>query len=116
MLLSGSEVIGPSTDGVRPMQAVLMAMAGCSSLDIQMILQKGRHRVDHLQATVEGTRTDAIPSVFTDIHVHFTASGDFEMPKLQRAVSLSMDKYCSVAKMLSPTVTITHSCTLEGSA
>lgn len=115
MTLSGSDAIGPSTDGVRPMQAVLMAMAGCSSLDIQLVLQRGRHRVDTLNAVVDGTRADAVPAVFTDIHVHFTASGDFPAHKLERAVKLSMEKYCSVATMLAPTVTITHSCALEAS-
>jgi len=115
MTLSGSEAIGPSDDGVRPMQAVLMAMAGCSSLDIQLILQKGRHRVDKLEAVVDGERADAVPAVFTKIHVHFVAAGDFPEHKLVRAVDLSMEKYCSVATMLRPTVEITHSCELEAS-
>lgn len=112
IVLSGSEAIGPSDDGVRPMQALLMALAGCSSMDVLLILQKGRHSVASLDVAIDATRADAVPAVFTQIHLHFVASGDFGLNKLERAVSLSLGKYCSVSKMLEPTVQITHSCAL----
>ncbi len=111
--IAGSPDIGPSDDGVRPMQAVLMALAACTSVDVQLILQKGRHRVDSLDVTIDAERADAVPAVFTKIHMHFEASGDFSQHKLERAVTLSHDKYCSVAAMLEPGVTITTSCALR---
>jgi putative redox protein len=114
--LSGSEDIGPSERGMRPMQAVLAALAGCSSVDVLNILQRGRGEVTALHVTVEGTRADAIPAVFTKVHVHFEAAGDFSEHKLQRAVQLSMEKYCSVTKMLEPTVEVTHSWSLGAEA
>ena len=107
--LSGSPAIGPSDAGVRPMQALLMSLGACSSMDVLLILQKGRHRVDSLEVSIDGERADAVPAVFTDIRVHFAASGDFGEHKLERAVRLSMEKYCSVARMLEPTAQITHS-------
>jgi putative redox protein len=72
--------------------------------------------VTALHVTVEGTRADAIPAVFTKVHVHFEAAGDFSEHKLQRAVQLSMEKYCSVTKMLEPTVEVTHSWSLGAEA
>lgn len=107
--MSGSPDIGASEEGVRPMQALLLALAGCSAVDVQMILQKGRHQLSHLEVTVDGTRADAIPAVFTEIHMHFEAAGDFPDHKLARAVTLSHEKYCSVARMLEPDVKITTS-------
>lgn len=107
--LSGSPDIGASETGVRPMEAVLLALAGCSAIDVQMILQKGRHEVTHLEVTVDGTRADAIPAVFTEIHMHFEAAGDFPEQKLERAVALSHEKYCSVSRMLEPDVKVTTS-------
>jgi len=111
--LSGSPDIGPSDAGVRPMEAVLLALAGCSIVDVQLILQKGRHTVTHLAVTVEGQRADAVPAVFTDIHLRFEAAGDFPLQKLERAVALSHEKYCSVARMLEPGVHITMSSALS---
>jgi len=109
LTMSGSPDIGPSEAGVRPMEAVLLALAGCSAVDVQLILQKGRHTLTDLEVTVDGTRADAVPAVFTEIHLHFEAAGDFPEQKLERAVALSHEKYCSVARMLEPDVKITTS-------
>lgn len=110
--ISGSPEIGASEQGIRPMENVLASLAGCSAIDVLLILQRGRHTVTTLKATVEGERVDAVPAVFSKIHVHFTVGGDFDAKKLERAVTLSMEKYCSVVQMLQPTVEITHSVTL----
>jgi putative redox protein len=116
VLIAGPPDIGPSDDGVRPMEALLMSLASCSVVDVQLILQKGRHTIDHLEVIVDGRRADAVPAVFTHISLHFVASGDFPLSKLERAVSLSMEKYCSVSHMLRPTVTITATCALRGAS
>jgi putative redox protein len=107
--LAGSPDIGASEAGVRPMEAVALGLASCSAVDVQLILQKGRHQVDWLEVTLEAERADAIPAVFTKIHLHFAASGDFPEKKLARAVQLSHETYCSVARMLEPGVEITTS-------
>ena len=108
LTLSGSPAVGPSEEGVRPMEAVLLALAGCSALDVLLILGKGKHRIDSLDVAIEGVRADAVPAVFETIHLQFRASGDFSAHKLERAVALSMEKYCSVSRMLEPTVRVTH--------
>ncbi|OIP44436.1 MAG: hypothetical protein AUK47_00915 [Deltaproteobacteria bacterium CG2_30_63_29] len=109
--VSGPEEVGESERGLRPMESVLMSLASCAAVDVLMILEKGRFRVDVLDVQVEGERAkDQQPAVFTRIHLHFEAAGDFAQVKLERSIELSMMKYCSVAKMLAPTVAITTSC------
>lgn len=107
-IIDGPESIGGSDDGVRPMEMILMGLGGCSSFDVQRILKKQRVPIEDLKITVDGTRADETPSVFTDIVVTFTAKGNVPEKKLQKAIELSMDKYCSVSKMLGATVNITH--------
>lgn len=109
IMIAGAPDIGPSEEGLRPMQALLASLAGCSAIDVLNILQKGRHQVDTLEVRVDGERADAIPAVFTKIHLHYVASGDFPLHKLERAVALSAEKYCSVSHMLRGAVAITHS-------
>lgn len=107
-LIDGPADIGGQGEGVRPMEMLLMSLAGCSAMDVLLILNKQRQPVEDLQIDVEGQRADAVPAVYTDIHLVFTATGDLDATKLDRAVALSMEKYCSVTKMLEPSVRITH--------
>ena len=113
-ILDGPAKIGGSDDGVHPMEMVLMGLAGCSSFDVLSILQKGRQRVDDLEVKVQAERADAVPAVFTKIHLHFRASGDVSEKRLAQAVELSMKKYCSVSAMLSKSAEITHSYEVMG--
>jgi putative redox protein len=114
-MIDGAPELGGQGVGVRPMQMVLMGLAGCSALDVIHILEKQQKEpLEDLVVTVKGTRADAIPSVYTAIEVHFEASGAVDRHKLERAVKLSMEKYCSVAKMLEKSATITHTTTLRG--
>lgn len=109
-ILDGPEKIGGTNDGLRPMEMLLIGLAGCSSFDIIHILQKGRQDVQDFDVNVKAERADAIPSVFTDIHLHFKASGQLSQKRLDQAVQLSMEKYCSVSAMLGQSCKITHSC------
>ncbi|MDT0685053.1 OsmC family protein [Autumnicola psychrophila] len=87
--------------GSSPMDLILRGVAGCSSIDVVMILKKQHLELDDLQVEVEGFREDgAIPNVFKKIHLNFMLKGDIPEAKAKRAVSLSMEKYCSVSKML----------------
>lgn len=94
------------------MQALLASLAGCSAMDVLHILQKQKHEVTRLDVEVNGERADAVPAVFTKIHLHYVAGGDFPLHKLERAVALSAEKYCSVSHMLRGSVAITTSCAL----
>ncbi len=112
-MIDGPPSLGGENKGVRPMEMVLMGLAGCSSMDLLLILQKQRQSPEDIDVTVKGTRVDAVPAVYSDIHMHFEVSGEVTEKKLQKAADLSVEKYCSVVKMLEPTVKITHSVSLK---
>jgi putative redox protein len=105
-VIDGPVSIGGGEDGVRPMEMILMGLAGCSSFDLLSILKKQRQAVDNLYIKVNGDRSEGEPAVFTKIEMIFEIQGNVDQKKLDKALSLSVDKYCSVAKMLKPTVEI----------
>jgi len=113
--IAGSPDIGHSDEGLRPMQALLASLAGCSAMDVLHILHKQKHLVTRLDVEVDGIRADAVPAVFTKINLHYVAGGDMPLHKLERAVALSSEKYCSVSHMLRHSVEITTSCALSES-
>jgi len=92
-----------------PMQTIVMAVAGCSTIDIVMILEKMRQKVTDVKVEVDGTRREEIPRVYTNIHMHYKIYGEVKEKKAEQAVDLSLEKYCSVSKMLEKTATITSS-------
>ena len=99
----------PNPQGSSPMELLLMGIAGCSSIDIVMILKNQHIELEDLQMKVEGSRVDgAVPNVFTGIHLNVLLKGDLSASKATRAVELSLEKYCSVAKMLEKTAEITY--------
>ena len=97
--------------GPRPMEMMLMGLGGCSSFDVMSILQKSRQDVTACHDELEAERADAVPAVFTRIHLHFVVTGNNLKENLvKRAVSLSAEKYCSASIMLEKAgVAITHS-------
>ncbi|WP_371186971.1 OsmC family protein [Thalassotalea maritima] len=109
---SGHSILFDANGGEHapsPMENVLMSLGGCSSVDVVSILQKARQDIRDCVVELSGTRADSVPRVFTDIHLHFVIIGtDVAEKHVERAVSLSADKYCSVALMLDKAVTITH--------
>jgi len=104
-----SIAIGTNGKAVGPMESVLMAAAGCSTIDIIMILQKMKQGVTDVKVEVEGTRQEAIPRVFTGIHLHYIIIGEVKEKKAAQAVASSLEKYCSVSLMLEKAATITSS-------
>ncbi len=92
-----------------PLENVLISLGGCSSVDVVSILQKARQNITGCQVEIKGTRVDSVPKLFSEIHLHFIITGkDINEKHVKRAVSLSADKYCSVALMLNAKVNITH--------
>lgn len=87
--------------GVRPMQALLMALGGCSGIDIVSILKKQRQELVGLTLKVNGEREkDKVPALWERVHVSFIMSGQIDPEKAKYAAALSIDKYCSVAETL----------------
>ncbi|MGL5030134.1 MAG: OsmC family protein [Aeromonas sp.] len=102
-------------DGMSPMEMILLAMGGCSSIDVVSILETARQLVTACHVELKGVRVDSIPRVFDTINLHFVVTGQGLSDKqVARAVALSMEKYCSVALMLEKTVHITHSYQIIG--
>lgn len=104
--VDGPPDLGGQGAGMRPMELQLVALATCSALDVLHIMQKQRQPLADLDIDIEGDRADAVPAVYTQIRIVFTGSGSIELDKLQRAVALSAEKYCSVSAMLRPHVDI----------
>ncbi len=110
ILFDGSPEIGGHNRGMRPMQTLLAAMGSCSAIDIISILRKQREELNDIKITVTGERAkDATPSLYTEVHAHYKLFGDIDADKAQKAVSLSVEKYCSVAKTLEKTAKVTYS-------
>lgn len=85
-----------STAGPSPMQALAFGLAGCMAMDVVHVLQKGRHDLKGLRATLSGTRADTEPRRFTTITLHYELNGPIPKEAVQRAIDLSREKYCSV--------------------
>jgi putative redox protein len=106
--IDGNPEIGGHNLGARPMQLVLMAAAGCSSIDVISILRKQKIELTSLDVVADGKReSGGIPNIFTGIHLKYILGGIQDKSKAERAVALSMEKYCSVSKMLEKTADIT---------
>jgi putative redox protein len=110
VVMDGPPDHGGRNMGIRPMEMILLGLGGCSSFDVVEILQKGRHDVTDCTTELTAERVDAIPSVFSKIHLHFKVMGNnLKTSAVERAVRLSAEKYCSASIMLSKSVEITHS-------
>lgn len=95
--------------GMRPMEMLLMGTGACSAYDVLLILRKGRHPVTDCVCEVSAERADAVPAVFTKIHLHFIVTGQgLKENVVKRAVELSAEKYCSASIMLGKTAEISH--------
>lgn len=110
ILMDGSPKIGGQDKGVSPMETLLMAAAGCSSIDVVMILKKMKQTITDYKVEVEAERVpNGEATKYKTIHLHFIVSGDIKEKKLKQAIDLSIEKYCSVSKILSCSAEISTS-------
>lgn len=108
--IDGAPDIGGQNLGMRPMQLLLAAMGSCSAIDVILILKKQKQELKDIKITVTGEREqDAVPALYKKVHAHFRLYGNIDESKAGKAVSLSVEKYCSVAKTLEKTATVTYS-------
>jgi putative redox protein len=92
---------GGHGNGVRPMQALLSALGGCSAVDIVMILKKQKETIENFEMIIDGERqVGKEPALWETIHIIFKLKGTMSQERAEKACSLSMDKYCSVAATL----------------
>ncbi len=110
LLMDGPPEGGGRNLGPRPMEMLLLGTGSCSCYDVISILKKSRQNVVRCEVEVSSKRAETEPKVFTDIHIHFRVFGvDLKERQVERAVSLSAEKYCSASIMLGASANITHS-------
>ncbi len=97
------------TPGPSPMELVLIGVGSCTAFDVVHILEKGREAIEDVAVELEAERAHQDPKVFTRIHMHFVVKGrGLAVAKVERAIKLSAEKYCSASAMIAKTATITH--------
>lgn len=112
--MDSSPDIGGEGKGMRPMQLLLAAVGGCSAIDVILILKKQKQIIESFEVEVDGEREKIEDySLFRDICLHFKLKGKVDPDKAERAVKLSIEKYCSVSKTLEPTANITYKVTIS---
>jgi putative redox protein len=109
VVMDGAPESGGRNLGIRPMEMMLLGLGGCSAFDVVAILRRGREQVTDCVVELDGTRADTDPKVFTAVEMVYKVSGkNLDRSKVERAVNLSAEKYCSASKMFSMTAKLTH--------
>jgi putative redox protein len=109
VVMDGAPEHGGRDLGIRPMEMLLLGVGSCTAFDVVSILKKSRQAIVDCEVEVDSDRAEEIPRVFTRIHIHFIVSGNSLDPaKVEKAVNLSADKYCSASIMLGKMAEITH--------
>ena len=109
VVMDGPPELGGRNLGLRPMEMLLIGMGGCTQFDVLLILRKARQDVTDCVVELEAERAATDPKVFTRIHAHFIITGrDLDPRRVEKAIQLSAEKYCSASIMLGATAAITH--------
>ena len=110
LTMDGAPDGGGNNLAPRPMETVLAGTGGCTAYDVVLILKRGREDVRGCEVTLQAERAEVDPKVFTKINFHFVVTGrNLKPAAVERAVTLSHDKYCSASIMLAQMAEITHS-------
>ena len=117
VIMDTKNEVGGSEAGSTPKELMLMALAGCTSMDVIPILKKKRSPVVAYECNVKGIEREEHPKIFTKIHIEYVFYGDgIKADDVERAIDLSKTKYCSVSAQLAASATITHSFRIEPAA
>ncbi len=117
VLMDGAETFGGSNAGSTPKELLLMALGGCTAMDIIPIMTKKRVPFTGVEIRLTAAMREEHPQVFTSVHIEYLVFGtDLNRADVERAVELSRTKYCSLSAMLSPAMQITHSIRIEPAA
>lgn len=105
--IDGAPSVGGENKGFRPMQLLAAGAGSCSTIDIVGILKKQRQNLEDIRVEIDAERVSGeVPSLFKNIHLHYILTGDLDTAKVEKALELSVQKYCSVIKILEKTATI----------
>ncbi len=105
--IDSSKDIGGKNKGLTPMELLAGALAACISIDVLMILNKQHIEPKKYAVSVDATKKNSVPSPFEKIHLVFSIDAEIDLLKVERAIQLSIDKYCSVKESLNPEIIIT---------
>ncbi|RFU66333.1 OsmC family peroxiredoxin [Peribacillus saganii] len=100
---------GGTNSGPRPTELLLNAVAGCTGIDIILILTKMRLNPTNFSIEMEADRADENPKRFTNVHIHYVLEGELPEEKVVRAIKLSRDTYCSVSNSINAKITMSYS-------
>lgn len=103
----------PQWAGLRPADMLLLAAAACSAYDVASILLKQRQPMQSLEVSCRGEQQPDPPRAFTQIHLHYEVKGEVEKKKVENAIQLSLEKYCSVVNTLKDAVKISSGYTVS---
>jgi len=110
LTMDADDEAGGRNAGFRPMELLLVGFGGCSGMDVISILRKKRQSVTGLEINVKGEKTDGYPKIYKEVHIEYVVKGKgVEKEAVERAIALSLDKYCSVGATLAKAGTIMHS-------
>ena len=109
VVMDGAPEAGGRNAGIRPMEMLLIGLCGCTAFDVVLILERGREEVSNCVVEAEAERAETDPKVFTRVHLIYKITGhNLKLDKVERAVALSADKYCSASIMFGKTAIMTH--------
>lgn len=112
--LDATEAVGGKNTGPRPKPLTLVALGGCTGMDVISILAKMRVIPDYFNIEVDGEMTEEHPKYYDKIHIRYIFKGkDLPMEKLEKAVNLSQERYCGVSEMLRKAAEITYEIVIE---
>jgi putative redox protein len=113
VVMDGAPDAGGRNLGFRPMEMLLLGLGGCSAFDVMLILKRGRQAVTDCVVDIDAERAESDPKVFTKIVMHYTVTGHgLDRKRVERAVQLSAEKYCSASAIIGKTADIAHTIAL----
>lgn len=112
--LDANPVIGGEGKGFRPMETLLVGLGGCSGIDMVNILTKQKEDLTDIKICIQASRVNTEPAIFEEINIQFNLFGNLNEQKVERALALTFDKYCSVANILSRSAKINFTYTING--
>ncbi|WP_231427415.1 OsmC family protein [Pedobacter sp. Leaf250] len=113
--LDAKAAIGGEGKGFRPMEMLLIGLGGCSGIDMVNVLTKQKEPLDDIKIAINATRRDEeMPPIFDEIDIHFELTGDLNPTKVERALAMTFDKYCSVSNILGRSAKINFTYEIKG--
>mgnify|MGYP006189563057 CR=1 FL=1 len=112
--MDANPAIGGEGKGFRPMETLLVGLGGCSGIDMVNILTKQKEELKDINISINATRVNEEPAIFEEINIQFRLFGSLTEQKVERALALTFDKYCSVANILGRSAKINFTYTING--